>query len=188
MPVSTPWPFPAPADDGAAAHLTAGVKLPPVSLRATTGADIRLSEVSGRAVVFVYPWTGRAGVPNPPGWDDIPGAHGSTPEAEGFAALHKQFLEASIAVYGLSAQEPAWQSELRDRLHLPFPLLSDAGFKFSRALDLPTFQAGDEIFLKRLTLILEDGAIASAVYPVHPPDTHAGDVLKRLVGSGPVPA
>lgn len=186
--MSTPWPFPAPADDGAAAHLTAGTRLPPVALRATTGADIVLAELPGRAVVFIYPWTGRAGLPNPLGWDDILGAHGSTPQAEGFAALHPQYAEASIAVFGLSGQEPDWQRELADRLHLPFPLLSDADRAFARALNLPVFQAGDEIFLKRLTLILEDGVIASAIYPVHPPHTHASEVFRKLTGADPVPA
>ena len=35
-------------------------------------------------LMIVYPWTGRPGHPNPPDWDVIPGAHGSTPELEGF--------------------------------------------------------------------------------------------------------
>lgn len=186
--MSTPWPFPAPADDGAAAHLTAGTRLPPVTLPATNGADVVLAELPGRAVVFIYPWTGRAGVPNPPGWDDIPGAHGSTLQAEGFALLHPQYTEASITVFGLSGQEPDWQGELADRLQLPFALLSDADRAFARALQLPTFQAGEEVFLKRLTLILEDGVIASVIYPVHPPHTHARDVFRELTGADPVPA
>lgn len=190
--MTAPWPFPAPVDDGAAAHLTAGLRLPDLPLRATSGADVRLSEVPGRAVVFIYPWTGQPGLTNPPGWDDILGAHGSTPQAEGFAALHTQFRDASVAVFGLSSQEPAWQSEFANRLGLPFPLLSDASFAFARALNLPTFKAGDQIFLRRLTLILEDGVITSAIYPVHPPHTHASVVLRLWAGAGsdpdPVPA
>ena len=51
------------------------------------GEPVNLARRPGRAIVFVYPWTGRAGVANPPDWDDIPGAHGSTPETEGFPAL-----------------------------------------------------------------------------------------------------
>lgn len=162
--------------------------MPPIALPATSGANIALSGLSGLAVVFIYPWTGRAGLPNPPGWDDIPGAHGSTPQAEGFAALHRQYADATVAVFGLSSQEPAWQSELADRLQLRFPLLSDADLAFARAMNLPTFQAGDEVFLKRLTLILEDGVIAAVIYPVHPPHTHANDVFRELTGSDPVPA
>src|SRR5690606_40833006 len=51
---------------------------------------------------------------------------------------------------------------LHDALPIfPFPLLSDAGLAFARTLSLPTFRAGNEVFLKRLTLILEDGVIAS---------------------------
>lgn len=179
--VPASWPYPAPLDDGAAAaHLKPGLPLPDVALPATTGGDIRLAEVPGRSVVFVYPWTGREGHPNPPGWDGIPGAHGSTPQAEGFAALHPEFRAASVGVFGLSGQEPDWQSEFASRLALPYPLLSDAGCTFARALGLPAFKADDETYLSRLTLIIADGAIEAVVYPVHPPHTHASEILKRL--------
>ena len=71
------------ADDSAAtAHIIAGTRLPDVALTATFGAPVNLARFQERAVVFVYPFTGTPGQPNPPGWDDIPGAHGSTPEAE----------------------------------------------------------------------------------------------------------
>jgi peroxiredoxin len=157
-----------------------GLQLPNVPLPATTGETIRLAEVPGRAVLFVYPWTGRPGYPDPPGWDDIPGAHGSTPQAEGFAALYPQFRAASLAVFGLSGQPPDWQSEFATRKTLPYPLLSDAGFVFARALRLPSFEAGGETYLRRLTLIIAGGIIEAVIYPVHPPDTHASDVLERL--------
>lgn len=186
--MSASWPYPAPVDDGAAAHLKPGLLLPDVALPATSGAAIRLTEVPGRSVVFVYPWTGREGYPNPPGWDGIPGAHGSTPQAEGFAALYPQFRAMSVGVFGLSTQTPDWHCEFASRLMLPYPLLSDAGFAFARALGLPAFKAGDETYLSRLTLIIVNGAIESVIYPVHPPDTHAQDILRRLAaGPGPVP-
>ena len=54
------------------------------------------------AIVYCYPWTGRPGLPNPPGWDDIPGAHGSTPQAEGFRDLYAGFQQVDAAVFGLS--------------------------------------------------------------------------------------
>ena len=67
-------------DDSAARHIIAGTRLPDVALVATHGAPVNLARFQERAVVFVYPYTGTPGQPNPPGWDDIPGAHGSTPE------------------------------------------------------------------------------------------------------------
>ena len=74
----------APVDDGGARHLVGGLALPNVALPSTLGGTLNLSAQSGTAVIYFYPWTGRPGLADPPGWDDIPGAHGSTPEAEGF--------------------------------------------------------------------------------------------------------
>jgi len=176
-----PWPWPAPDDDGGAAHLQAGTQLPDIALPATSGARVSPARIAGRAVLFIYPYTGRPGTPNPPGWDEIPGAHGSTPEAEGFARLNAEFARAGISVFGLSAQSPADQAEFRNRMGLPFNLLSDHAFAFATALQLPTFQTGGIHYLKRLTILAEDGLIARVIYPVHPPDMHADGVLKILL-------
>jgi peroxiredoxin len=177
------WPYPAPPDDGAARHLVAGTPLPDIKLEATRGGPVSLATLKGPAVVFVYPWTGRPGLPNPPDWDNIPGAHGSTPEAEGFRDLHAAFAGRGVQVFGLSSQTTSHQRELTDRLALPFPVLSDAGFFVADALRLPTFETGGVRYLKRLTMIARDGVIERVVYPVHPPDTHADDVLAYITSS-----
>jgi peroxiredoxin len=173
---------PQPTADGAADHLTQGLALPPVSLPATGGQTVRLATLPGRSVVAVYPWTGRAGHPNPPEWDDIPGAHGSTPEFEGFRDLHDRFAHHGVHVFGLSLQSTDYQRELVERLRLPFPVLSDREGKFAGALRLPTFATGGEIYLKRLTLVVERGRIAHVFYPVPDPAGHAGEVLVWIEG------
>lgn len=175
-----PWPWPAPTDDGGAAHLTPGMNVPDVALPATSGAPLSLAKLPGRSIVFVYTWTGRPGLSNPPGWDDIPGAHGSTPELEGIRNLASSFASLDTAVYALSTQSTAWQQELAQRLGLNFPLLSDERLNFADALKLPLFETGGEIYLRRLTLSIVDGVIDWVFYPVHPPDTHARDVLAWL--------
>jgi peroxiredoxin len=63
---------------------------------------------------------------------------------------------------------------------LTYPLLSDAEFKVADALRLPRFEAGGETFLKRLTLMCRDGQIVRTIFPVHPPDRHAADLLAML--------
>ena len=88
------WPWPEPKDDGAAKHLIAGTRLPDVALPATFAAPVNLARYQERAIVFIYPFTGTPGEPNPPDWDTIPGAHGSTPEAEGFRDQYAAFLKA----------------------------------------------------------------------------------------------
>ena len=88
----TDWPWPEPEDDGACDHLIADMAMPgDLALMSSDGRAIDLARLTGRTVVVVYPWTGGAGLSNPPSWDEIPGAHGSTPQLQGFARLHRGF-------------------------------------------------------------------------------------------------
>ena len=174
------WPFPAPADDGGASHLVPGLRMPDVPLPSTLGGEGNVGKLGGSAVLFVYPWTGRPGLSNPPNWDDIPGAHGSTPEAEGFRDLHDGFRQVEAVVFGLSTQPTAYQRELVERLRLPFEMVSDEVFALARALSLPTFATGGVTYLKRLTLAVRDGRIERVYYPVHLPGAHAREVCAWL--------
>lgn len=161
------------------------MSLPPVALRATSEEDVCLATLSGNSVIAIYPWTGRPGLPNPPDWDDIPGAHGSTPELEGFRDLQERFAQQETRIFGLSGQTTDYQRELVDRLGLPFSILSDAEGKFAGALRLPTFATGGAIYLKRLTLIVAAGRIEHVFYPVPDPAGHAVEVLTLIKGQGP---
>jgi len=163
-----------------ARHLTSGLALPDVALASTHGGDVSLRAKPGPSIVYIYPWTGRPGFPNPPNWDDIPGAHGSTPQAEGFAALHASFAQAGYDIFGISGQTGVEQAEFSARLKLPFALLSDHGFVFADALRLPRFETGGVAYLSRLTLIVRDGAIIACIYPVERPAFHASEVLERI--------
>jgi peroxiredoxin len=176
---SLPDDLPVPEDDGAADHLL-DAAVPPIALQATTGDTVRLDEQKGPTVLFCYPRTGRPGDELPPGWNAIPGARGCTPEACGFRDAHAQFAELGARVVALSTQSPEYQREMADRLHLPFPVLSDERLELTRALGLPTFETSGMTLLKRLTLVIEDGRIAQVFYPVFPPDSHAAEVLSAM--------
>jgi peroxiredoxin len=177
----------APVDDGGASHLFPGTPLPDIALASTAGGKVSLGTRPGVAIVYVYPWTGRPGLPDPPGWDDIPGAHGSTPETAGFRDHYADFQSLGAEVFGVSTQDTAHQRELCGRLGVPFAILSDPQFFLQRALRLPAFNAGGTPYLKRLTLVVRDGRIAHVFYPVHPPETHAAAVLDWLVRIAPNP-
>lgn len=169
----------------AADHLVPGTPLPDLALPSTQGGTVSLAALNGRSVVYVYPWTGRPGLPNPPNWDDITGAHGSTPEAEGFRDLHAAFHSRGVAIYGVSAQDTTYQREFATRLALPFALLSDADGALQNALSLPTFETGGVVYLKRLTLIVHEGKLARCIFPVSDPAGHAADVFAALSSVGP---
>jgi peroxiredoxin len=172
--------IPKPADDGAAAHL-AGMRIPSIPLPATDGTTVDLSTLPGMIVVYAYPRTGTPGVENPPGWDLIPGARGCTPQS---CAFRDHFAELKALgvnrLFGLSTQDTAYQREAAERLHLPFPILSDEHFSLTKALALPTFQTGGMILLKRFTLVIENRKIEHVFYPVFPPDRNAHDVIAWL--------
>lgn len=171
--------LPVPVNDGAADHLE-GSLLPHLALLSTDGATVNLAELQGRCVIYIYPMTGRPDVPLPDGWDGIPGARGCTPQSCSFRDHYVELSESNTGVFGLSSQLTEYQREARDRLHLPFQLLSDSGLQLRSALRLPTFKvAGMELF-KRLTLITEQGRIRKVFYPVFPPDRNADDVLAWL--------
>jgi peroxiredoxin len=173
--------IPAPEDDGGARHLT-GLAVPDVALPATDGTQVSLARLLGRVVVFAYPRTGVPGQISPvPDWDMIPGARGCTPQACAYRDLHRELTAAGAArVFGLSTQDTAYQREAAGRLHLPFPLLSDEKLALSTALRLPLMQVGGMTLIKRLALVIDDGRISNAFYPVFPPDRNAGDVLAWL--------
>ena len=170
----------APEDDGAARHIIAGTRLPDVALPATHGAPVNLARFQERAVVFVYPFTGTPGQPNPPNWDTIPGAHGSTPEAEAFRDAYAAFQVKDYEIYGLSGQSSADQQAFATRTGLPFQLLSDETLVFADALKLPRFETGGKTYLKRLTLIVRNGVIYRCIYPVLAPETHASALLSEF--------
>jgi peroxiredoxin len=171
---------PALAEDGGAKHLKRGMRMPDIALTTTAGRAVSFAKLPGMTIVFCYPWTGRPGVPNPPHWDDIPGAHGSTPQAEGFRDLHAGFQQVDTAVFGVSTQPVAYQRELVERLGLPFEIASDEHFALQRALSLPTFATGGVIYLKRLTIAVRDGRIERIYYPIASPAAHPREVCAWL--------
>jgi peroxiredoxin len=156
------------------------MNLPNLALPATTGASVDLGAIPGRVVIYVYPMTGRPGVPLPDGWDAIPGARGCTPQSCAFRDHYSELRALRVAVFGLSVQTTDDQKEARDRLHLPFELLSDSEHRLKQQLRLPTFKAGDMELYKRLALIVQDGRIQKVFYPVFPPDQNAADILAWL--------
>ncbi len=83
-------------------------------------------------------------------------------------------------MFGLSTQDTDYQREAAERLHLPFPVLSDAGLMLTRALDLPTFDVAGMTLLKRMVLVIDDGMIGKVFYPVFPPDKSAEEVVAWL--------
>lgn len=176
---SLPVGLPIPVDDGLAAHLE-GLQLPDVFFASTSGELVNLSRYQQKLVIYVYPLTGRPDAALPAGWDEIPGARGCTPQACDFSNHYQDLQALNTVVYGLSSQSTGYQSELKNRLHLPFDLLSDSDFLLRNTLRLPTFKVNELSLYKRLTLIAEQAVIQKVFYPVFPPDQNARQVINWL--------
>lgn len=172
--------LPRPIDDGACDHL-AGTAMPAIVLASTKGRDVNLAALGpGRTVIYCYPRTGVPGEALPDGWDAIPGARGCTPQACAFRDHAADLARLGARVFGLSTQDTAYQREMAERLHLPFEILSDVRLASTEALRLPTFTVDGMRLIKRLTLIIRDGAIEHVIYPVFPPTSSAADVIAWL--------
>ena len=157
-----------------------GQALPDVQLPSSSGDHVNPRHVKGRAVYFCYPYTGRQGVPNPRRWDDIAGAHGSTPQALGYAAQFEAFQNLGVRVFGVSLLAQEWITDFAERNLLPYELLSDEGARFSQALQLPCFTIDSVDYLLRLSLIVADGIIAQVVFPVAEPEKDAATIFELL--------
>jgi hypothetical protein len=175
----TPNDLPIPQDDGSAKHLV-GMTIPDVSLLATNGKQIDLDSFKDFLVIYCYPMTGQPNAALPDGWDQIPGARGCTPQSCSFRDHYQDLKSLRAEVVGLSVQTTDYQKEMAERLHLPFPVVSDVDFKFQKALNLPTFVAAGMTLLKRLTIIAKDGKIVAVHYPIFPSDSDPPWVIDHL--------
>jgi peroxiredoxin len=176
---SLPPDLPVPVDDGACDHLV-GLVVPDLTLESSQG-PIDLAELGAdRAVLYIYPRTGRPDRPISADWDAIPGARGCTPQSCGFRDHAAELEKHGARIVGLSAQSLDDQQELAERLHMPFPVISDPDRRLGDAVGLPTFEFDGATLYKRVTLILEDGRFAKVFYPVFPPDRNAQEVLAWL--------
>ena len=179
-PNELPEGLPVPEDDGAADHLS-GKRLPSVALKSTARNVVDLSALAGVTVAYCFPMMGRPDSEMPQGWDEIPGARGCTPQSCAFRDHHAELRSLGARIFGISAQESAFQKKIAERLHLPFELLSDEDLILAEALSLPTFEVDGLRLLRRLTLIVADGQIQKVFYPVFPPDKNAEEVMQWLL-------
>ena len=176
-PYVLPEGLPVPVDDGAADHLT-GSAVPDLVLPSSRGA-VNLRDFE---VLYVYPRSGRPGRDLLPGWDDIPGARGCTPQSCAFRDHSVELAALGARVAGLSAQTLDDQMEFAQRNQMPFPVISDEWLELARDPGLPTFEVEGLTLYKRLALIAEQGRIVKVFYPVFPPDRNAQDVVDWLKG------
>jgi len=156
------------------------MKMPDFALPATDGSMVNLAG-SGLTVIYAYPRTSPPDGDAIEGWDAIPGARGCTPQSCAFRDHYAELRALGVQrLFGLSTQSTEYQQEVVNRLHLPFPLLSDERLSLSRALKLPMFEAGGMTLIRRLTLIIDNGKVDCVFFPISHPEQNASDVAAWL--------
>lgn len=85
-------------------------------------------------------------------------------------------------VFGVSTQDTDYQRELKERIHLPYQLLSDDKLEFAEAAGLPVFEFQGRRLIKRMTMAVEDGRVVWVNYPDFPPNESAAKAVGYLKG------
>ena len=130
--------------------------------------------------------TGKPDVALPDGWNEIPGARGCTPQSCSYRDHYAELKQYGAEVFGLGVQSSDDQLEAKERLHLPFELLSDTSLILKSEMKLPTFMIDGMEFYKRLSLIIYQGKILKVFYPIFPPDKNAEAVISWLESNTPL--
>ena len=178
-PYVLPDDLPVPEDDGAADHLP-GMRVPGLVLESSAG-PVDLGELCAElGVLYIYPRSGKPTEALLPGWNEIPGARGCTPQSCGFRDHSAELRDFGARVAGLSAQPLEDQIEFAERNAMPFPVISDPELRLRDALRLPTFHTSGLELYKRMAIVARGGTIEKVFYPVFPPDRNAADVVAYM--------
>ena len=169
-----------PKDDGGCKHLL-GKIIPDISLPNQDNNNLKLRRYdSFRIVLYCYPMTGNPKKSLPPTWDNIPGARGCTPQTCSFRNHYDDLIQCNAIPIGLSTQSVSELKEMTTRLKVPYDIVSDSELNFSKLMNLPNFEINNTVFIKRLTLIIEQSIIKKVFYPIFPPDLHINEVIDWL--------
>lgn len=155
-------------------HRLIGMHVPPLALASASGEQVRLGGDDLSFVAYIYPGS------------DTSDQHGSdTPLADaeehrGFRDLYEDLTAQRFTTIGVSSQPVEKLREAITANRLPQQLASDSMLLLAELLDLPTFRVRSERFYQRVTIIVTQGKITQAYYPIPVPGRHAAEVIARL--------
>ena len=148
--------------------LQVGDVAPDFELSDQDGKPVRLSDLGGTAVLYLYP---RAATP------------GCTVQACGVRDRQSDYRAAGAEVLGISPDEPRSLRRFADRHGLPFTLLGDRDHSVAEAYGVwveKTMYGRSSWGVSRSTFIVDpDGRIAHVI-PKVSPKTHDDEVLAAL--------
>ena len=135
---------------------------------------------SFRLVIYFYSMTGHPNKKLPTKWDQVPGAQGCTLENCMFRDNYEKMIQLNALPLGVSTQSVVDIKEMTFRLGIQYDVLSDSELICVNKLSLPTFSIDNQVFIKRMTIIVEKNIIRQVFYPVVSLDKHVDDILTWL--------
>lgn len=171
---------PIPENDRSIDHLQ-GKILPKIALLNQNGNLLKLNRSDTfRLVIYFYSLTGHPKKKLPENWNQIPGAKGCTLENSIFRDNYDKFIELNSLPIGISTQNVDDIKEMTVRLGIQYDVLSDFNLECVNQLSLPTFSINNDIFIKRLTIVVEKNIIVKVFFPIFSINKHVNDVLLWL--------
>ena len=144
-----------------------GKPVPDFSLPSTSGANWRLKEARGHAVVlYFYPK------------DSTPGC---TLEGQQFSALTPKFEKAGVTILGVSRDSLGSHEKFRSKMCFPFALLSDEDEKVCKLFDVireKNMYGRKVLGIERSTFLIDGKGVLRAEWRKVKVEGHAAAVLE----------
>ena len=156
-------------------------EIPSISLLNQDGNLLKLNRTDTfRLVLYFYSMTGNPKKKLPKNWNEIPGASGCTLENCSFRDNYEKLIELNTLPIGISTQSIKDIKEMTLRLGIQFDILSDYQLELTNKLLLPTFSVDNKIYIKKITMIVENNLIKKIFYPINLLDKHVDDIIEWL--------
>ena len=151
--------------------IEAGIPAPEISLPDETGTIRNLSDFRGRNVVlYFYPK------------DDTPGC---TTEACNFRDDYSAYVDADVAILGVSPDNSKSHGKFIEKYSLPFPLLADADHQVCLQFGVwgpKKFMGREYEGVLRTTFLIDKAGRIARVFENVKPAAHSAEVLAAIQG------
>ncbi len=144
-----------------------GDKIPAFQLKNENDEVVNSADFIGKPmVIYFYPK------------DDTPGC---TKEACAFRDSFQDFTDASVTVFGVSADTPKSHAAFKAKYRLPYTLLSDEGNQLRHAFKVPTDLFG--LMPGRVTYIIDKRGIIQHIFKSQfKVEQHVSEALEVIKG------
>ena len=150
--------------------LEAGVKAPEIVLNDKDGNEVKLSDFTGKKVVYFYPK------------DNTPGC---SKQACAFRDSFKEYSELGVTIIGISKDSELSHIRFDVKYELPFILLSDPELKAIQAYDVwqeKKMYGKPYMGVVRTTYLIDENGMIEKVWNKVKPDKNASEILEYLKG------